>query len=79
MALSSCNVHFAPGLDGITYGVFLGLSKWARGYLLPLFNGMFVDSRFLLSWGDTLVTFVPKAGSAKFRTISLTTTLCKTF
>ena len=46
---------------------------------MSLFNRMFAASRFPPSWRDTLVTFVPKAGTVKFRPISLTSTLCKTF
>ena len=40
---------------------------------------MFSVSRFPPSWVDTLVTFVPKASSDKFRPISLTSIHCKTF
>ena len=66
-------------MDSVGYGVLLGLSEQARGFLLPLFIWIVSVSRLPRSWGDTLVTFVPKAGSDKFRPISLTSTLCKTF
>ena len=65
-ALSSCNARSAPGLDGVGYGVLLGLSERARELLLSLFNCMFSVSRLPPSWRDTLVAFVPKAGSDKF-------------
>ena len=78
-ALESCNVRSAPGLDGIGYGVPRGMSERARGFVFSLFSRMFVESRFPHSWRDTLVTYLPKPGSAKFRPISLTSTLCKTF
>ena len=78
-ALGSCNSRSAPGLDGVGYGVLLDLSERARELLLSLFNRMFSTSRFPPSWRDTLVSFVPKAGTDKFRPISLTSTLCETF
>ena len=62
-ALETCNVRSAPGLDGIGYGVLRGMSKRAKEFVLSLFNRM----------------FLPKPGSTKFRPISLTSTLCKTF
>ena len=40
---------------------------------------MFSDSKFPPSWRDTLVAFVPKVDTDKFRPISLTSTLYKTF
>ena len=78
-ALSSCNRRSAPGLDGVGYGALLGLSERSREFLLSLFNHMFSVSRFPPSWGDTSVSFVPRAGTDKFRPISLTSTFCKTF
>ena len=78
-ALSSCNSRSAPSLDGVGYGILLGLSERARELLLSLFNRMFSTSRFPPSWRDTLVSFVPKAGIDKFRPISLTSTVCKIF
>ena len=71
MAMRSCNACSAPGLDGIGYGVLLGLSERVRDFLMSLFNQIFVDSRFQVSRGNTLLAFVPKAGSAKFPPISL--------
>ena len=78
-ALESCNVRSAPGLAGIGYGVLRGMSERARGFVLSLFSRMFVESRFPHSWRETLVTFLPKPGSTKFRPILLTSTLWKTF
>ena len=78
-ALSSYNVRSAPGLDGVGYGALLGLSERCKEFLLSLYNRMLSVSRFPPSWGDTLVSFVPKAGTGKFRPISLTSTFCKTF
>ena len=78
-ALSSCNVRFASSFDGVGYGALLGLSERSKEFLLSLFNRMFSVSRFPPSGGDTLVSFVPKAGTEKFRPISLTSTFCKTF
>ena len=78
-ALGSCNSRSDPGLDGVGYGALLGLSESARKHLLSSFNCMFSTSRFPPSWRDTLVSFVPKAGTDKFRPISLTSTFCKTF
>ena len=77
--LSSCNVRSAPGLDGVGCGALLGLSERAKECLLSLFHLMFTVSRFPPSWGDTLASFVPKAGSDKFQPITLTSTFCKTF
>ena len=78
-ALGSCNVRSAPGLDDVGYGALLGLSDRSKEFLLSLYNRMFSVSRLPPSWGDTLVSFVPKAGTDKFRPISLTSTYCKTF
>ena len=75
-ALETCNFRSAPGLDGIGYGVLRGMSERAEEFILSLFNQMFIESRFPHSWRDTLVTFLPKTGSTKFRLISLTSTLC---
>ena len=72
VALSSCS-------NGVGYGALLGLSERSKEFLLSLYNRMFSVSRFPPSWGDTLVSFVPKAGTDKFRPISLTSTFCKTF
>ena len=76
-ALSFCNARSALGLDGVGFGVFL--SERARGFLLSLFNLMLSVFSFPLSWGDTLMNFVAKASSDKFRPILLTSTLCKIF
>ena len=57
----------------------LGLSERSKEFLLSLFNHMFSVSRFPPSWGDSLVSFVPKADTDKYRPISLTSTFCKTF
>ena len=78
-ALASCGVRTSPGLDGIEYRVVKGLSSFSNKFLPALFNRMFLVSLFPGSWRDSLVVFIPKAGSGKFRPISLTSTLCKLF
>ena len=78
-ALASCGMQIAPGLDGVEYRVVRGLSFLWHEFLLALFNCMFRDSLFPESWRDSLVAFIPKTGTGKFRPISLTPTLCKLF
>ena len=78
-ALASCGVRTSPGLYVIEYRVVKGLSSFSQEFLLALFNRMFLVSLFPGSWRDSLVVFIPKAGSGKFRPISLTSTLCKLF
>ena len=78
-ALGSCNARSGRGLDSIGYGVMMGTSEYARGFILFLFKRLFAESKFPPSWCDTLVIFLTKLGSSKFRPISLTSTLCKTF
>ena len=46
---------------------------------LAVFNRIFHDSLFPESWRYTLVVFIPKTGTGKFRPISLAPTLCKLF
>ena len=78
LLLSEWLMVFSSGCGCYQAFYLLGLSERARELLLSLFNCMFSVSRFPPSWRDTLVAFVPKAGSNKFRPISLTSNLCKT-
>ena len=78
-ALASCGVRTAPGLDGVDYRVVRGLPSLSHEFLLALFNRIFRDSLLPKSWRDSMVVFIPKAVSGKFRPISLTPTLCKLY
>ena len=78
-ALAYCGMRTAPGLDEVEYRVVRRLSSLSHEFLLALFNRMFRDSLFPESWRDSLVVFIPKTGTEKFRTISLIPTLCKLF
>ena len=78
-ALASCGARTSPGLDGIEYRVVRGLSSFSLDFLLAVYNRMFRDSSFPETWRNTLVVFISKIGTGKFRPISLTSTLCKLF
>ena len=78
-ALASCGACTCPGLDGIEYRVVRGLSSFSLEFLLAVYNRMFRESSFPESWRNTLVVFIPKTGTGKFRPISLTSVLCKLF
>ena len=78
-ALASCGARTSPGLDGIEYPVVTRLSSFSLEFLLAVYNRMFRDSSFPESWRNTLVVFIPKTGTGKFRPISLTSALCKLF
>ena len=47
------------------------LSSFSLEFLLAVYNRMFRESSFPESWRNTLVVFIPKTGTGKFRPISL--------
>ena len=78
-AMAACRAKSAPGLDGVSYEILRRFSRETRAFLLRLFNGMFQTSSYPASWRDTYVIFIPKPGGKGYRTISLSSSVCKLF
>ena len=72
----------APGEDGITYQVIRLLNDDICDGINPiqlLFSAIYREGALPWQWKYSIIIPVPKAGSDKFRPISLTSCLCKVF
>ena len=81
-ALREVKKHSAPGADRITYEMLQKLPKCSIKAVLKLFNRIWLESDFPVSWRHSIVLPVLKPGKdplnpASYRPISLTSALCK--
>jgi len=71
------NKKSSPGLDQIDYAILSNLPKEYYPILLSILNDLFLSGDFPETWSHSLVFFIPKAASKKFRPISLTSCCLK--
>jgi len=81
-AVRETKKHSAAGADKITYEMLQKLTKCSANAVLKLYNLIWLNSDFLVSWRHSVVLPVLKPGKdplnpASYRPISLTSTLCK--
>ncbi|GBN07213.1 hypothetical protein AVEN_204121-1 [Araneus ventricosus] len=72
----------SPGLDGIHYNMLKNLSENSLNSILTLFNRIWNEKTFPVSWREAVVVPIPKIGkdplnSSNYRPIALTSCLCK--
>lgn len=70
-ALRSVRSRSAPGLDGFDYLLISSLPKDYLSLLLAIFNGIFAEGSFPEDWHHSLVFFIPKSNTGKYRPIFL--------
>ena len=81
-AVRETKKHSAAGADKITYEMLQKLPKCSAKAVLKLYNQIWLNSDFPVSWRHSVVLPVLKPGKdplnpASYRPISLTSTLCK--
>ena len=81
-SLREIKKHSAPGADRISYEMLQKLPKCSIKAVLKLYNQIWVNDDFPVSWRHSIVLPVLKPGKdplnpASYRPISLTPTLCK--
>jgi len=81
-ALREVKKHSAPGADRISYEMLQKLPKCSIKAVLKLYNQVWINGDFPVSWRHSVVLPVLKPGkdpknAASYRPISLTPTLCK--
>ena len=81
-AIRETKKHSAPGADRISYEILQKLPKCSIKAVLKLYNQIWINDDFPVSWRHSIVLPVLKPGkdplnAASYRPISLTPTLCK--
>ena len=81
-ALREIKKHSAPGADRISYEMLQKLPKCSIKAVLKLYNQIWINDDFPVSWRHAIIVPVLKSGKdpmnpASYRPISLTPTLCK--
>ena len=81
-ALKQSDKNTAPGHDGITYEMIDKTDKTYKCALLKLYNKIFLNDSFPMSWKKSILIPIPKEGKdgkypRNYRPISLTCCLCK--
>jgi len=82
-ALRETKKHSAPGEDKIPYEMLQKLPKPSIKAVLKLYNRIWLNNEFPVSWRHSIVIPILKPGkdpysATSYRPISLTSTLCKT-
>lgn len=79
LALGKKNTKSACGMDGVDFEIIKNLPIKYKLLLLDIYNSMYSQNNYPLSWKQSFMHFIKKADGTNFRPISLTSCLGKLF
>jgi len=74
-----CKKNSSPGLDQIDYKIINAHSASIRLALLDIYNDLFKNGLFPISWRASFVVFIPRANGDGLRPIALMSCFLKLF